>query len=501
MNKFVLLILSLVLPLLGISQPCLPEGITFTTQEQIDSFPINYAGCTDIEGDVWIVGDSITNLFGLSQIVNIYGDLDIIGNHSLVNLNGLTNLDSIGGSLTVQNNIQLRNLSGLDSLRIISNDLYIGFYWMVTNPLLESLTGLEGLHTIGGELSISHNPMLSDLGPLNNLDTIGGDLTIRHNTNLSICDVQSICNYLSSPNGYVTIHNNATGCNNPPDIASNCGFVMDCLPYGSYFFTNQMEVDSFSVNYPGCTSLNGGAWIEGDMNNLEGLNMVTGMEGLYIVGNSELENLEGLEGLTCISGPCFIGMYLSPYNSALTSLKGLHNLDTIEDALHIVNNPVLSDITALDSLNSTTFNYLEIGDNASLSDCAIKSFCEYLDVGGENTIQYNAPGCNSFLEVISACDAVSITLNDQDILHDLSLAPNPFFISTTLSFRLYKPENLHFTVYNVQSKIVYSIEERRNAGEQQIQWNAEGLPAGLYFYRLVAGDRVASGKLVKVNDK
>ena len=33
---------------------CLPEGITFTTQEQIDNFQTNYPGCTEIEGDVYI---------------------------------------------------------------------------------------------------------------------------------------------------------------------------------------------------------------------------------------------------------------------------------------------------------------------------------------------------------------------------------------------------------------------------------------------------------------
>ncbi len=34
--------------------PCLPEGITFTTQAQIDNFQLNYPGCTEIEGDMKI---------------------------------------------------------------------------------------------------------------------------------------------------------------------------------------------------------------------------------------------------------------------------------------------------------------------------------------------------------------------------------------------------------------------------------------------------------------
>jgi hypothetical protein len=33
------------------AQSCLPEGITYTTQEQVDNFPANYPGCKVIEGN------------------------------------------------------------------------------------------------------------------------------------------------------------------------------------------------------------------------------------------------------------------------------------------------------------------------------------------------------------------------------------------------------------------------------------------------------------------
>jgi len=64
-------ILSLVLSILlfiqisASSQSCLPEGITFTTQTQIDYFQSLYPGCTQIEGDVTIIETNITNLNGL----------------------------------------------------------------------------------------------------------------------------------------------------------------------------------------------------------------------------------------------------------------------------------------------------------------------------------------------------------------------------------------------------------------------------------------------------
>jgi hypothetical protein len=49
-------------------QSCLPEGITFSSQEQIDNFQTNYPDCIEIEGGVLIEGNDITNLEGLSLL-------------------------------------------------------------------------------------------------------------------------------------------------------------------------------------------------------------------------------------------------------------------------------------------------------------------------------------------------------------------------------------------------------------------------------------------------
>ena len=105
MKKLIILIITVHCSLFTVhlySQPCLPEGITFYTQAQIDSFQINYPNCTEIEGDVSIYGDEITNLSGLSVLTSILGDLKIgkpFGGTSLTNLSGLDNVTSIDGNL------------------------------------------------------------------------------------------------------------------------------------------------------------------------------------------------------------------------------------------------------------------------------------------------------------------------------------------------------------------------------------------------------------------
>jgi len=67
--------------------PCLPDGITFTTQSQIDSSQINYPGCTEIEGDVKILGDNIVNLDSLYVLTSIGRSLEIGEDGGLAVLN------------------------------------------------------------------------------------------------------------------------------------------------------------------------------------------------------------------------------------------------------------------------------------------------------------------------------------------------------------------------------------------------------------------------------
>ena len=156
MKKVIFLILTLhfsLFTLNGVAQSCLPEGITFITQEQIDSFQVNYPGCTQIEGDVTISGLDIENLNGLNVLNSFDGNL-FIHETSLTSLDGLNNITSVGGSLWI----------GYEDI-----DIAIG------NPLLQSLSGLENLNSVGGDLRISANPLLTYLTGLDSLTFIGGD--------------------------------------------------------------------------------------------------------------------------------------------------------------------------------------------------------------------------------------------------------------------------------------------------------------------------------------
>jgi len=178
---------------------CMPNGATFSTQAEIDNFPIYHPFCIEIGGDVVINGNDITNLDSLISLKSIDGDLEIHTNEVLENLSGLDSLGSINGNFKV----------------------YL-------NDILTDFTGLENLGTIGDKLVVAYNPLLTSLTGLDNIDPGSiDDLTISNNDKLSYCEVESICEYLVTTEGNVKIHDNAPGCNSQDEVELACAVSVD----------------------------------------------------------------------------------------------------------------------------------------------------------------------------------------------------------------------------------------------------------------------------------
>jgi len=462
MKKLSLIIFVLILcQITVLSQTCLPEGISFTTQAQIDNFQSNNPGCTEIEGYVEINGDDINNLNGLTVLTSIVGDLTIGSilfgsNPALTNLSGLNNLASIGGGLRIVHNDALTSLSGLNNLASIGGDLAIN-----NNDVLTSLSGVSSVTSIGGNLGIGSNDALTSLAGLDNIVASSiDDLTIKSNPSLSTCDVQSICNYLVSPNGTVEIYENATGCNNPPEIATSCGITLPCLPYGNYYFSSQAEVDNFQSNYPGCFQLEGNVEINGiDITNLDGLDILISLGGvLEIFGNDALTSLSGLENLTSIGGDLSIRS-----NDALTSLTGLDNID------------------------AGTIENLHIYYNTLLSTCEVQSICDYIvSPNGTIVIHDNATGCNTQEEVEAAC---GVWVPDFNFESGISIYPNPAKDILTIS----SDEGItieEVVIYNQIGKKVFEEELVNNT------LDVSTLPRGMYVVELVSRDWKVRKKLI-----
>lgn len=80
--------------------------------------------------------------------------------------------------------------------------------------------------------------------------------------------------------------------------------------------------------------------------------------------------------------------------------------------------------------------------------------------------------------------------------------PNPFNPETTIKYQLSKSSQVSLTVYNLLGKEVATlINQQQSAGVKTVAWNGKDnfgidVSSGVYFYRIVAGDFVASKKMM-----
>jgi len=75
--------------------------------------------------------------------------------------------------------------------------------------------------------------------------------------------------------------------------------------------------------------------------------------------------------------------------------------------------------------------------------------------------------------------------------------PNPFNPTTTIGFGLQNKSNVKITVLNsIGEEVAVILNEEREPGFHQVEFNASNLPSGVYFYQLKAGDFIQTRKMI-----
>ncbi len=496
MRKYLILTTILCTVIMSATFGQCPPNVSLGSQEDVNEFVVLYPNCSELQGNLSVGSPSdnapyINDLSPLNQITSVAGHLFIVDSDSLWNLTGLENITSVGEILRIRGNDNLMNLTGLNGL------VSVGFRVEIDdNDALPNMTGLENFTSAGGSLNITNNDALSnlygienlnsiqdlnirnndnlvDLSTLNTLTSLGGhslyirdnmilgslvglhnimsiadSMEISGNPNLSVCDVESICNHIAAGNN-PTIENNDEGCNTAEEIMEECEAQTQC-PNQGIWLTDQQDVDDFISLYPNCTELLGDLIINGlgssfFFNDLSPLNEITSIAGDLVISNTDsLSDLTGLENLTFVgervrilgnknlinlmglNGLTSIGLSLDiNLNGNLTNLNGLENLNST-GGFELINNDNLVDMSALSDLTSIGEHSLLIAhndilsslsgldnimfienptitDNPNLSVCHVESICNRIAAGNNPTIENNAEGCNTIEEIIDEC--------------------------------------------------------------------------------------------------
>ena len=163
-----------------------PKGnvaYSFKNQAQVDSFKTDYPDC-DVTPYLTIKGDSISNLDGLSNIKAVGHDVDIgPGNFGLVSLSGLNNLLYVYGDINISNNVSLTNINGFQRLYGVRH------LNILNNSKLAQITAMPNLWSVKNGIDIGDSKNLTAInGTFSSLTSVGDDSLVSTGDGLTILD-------------------------------------------------------------------------------------------------------------------------------------------------------------------------------------------------------------------------------------------------------------------------------------------------------------------------
>jgi hypothetical protein len=373
MKKFFLLaIFTLFLHFASRAQVCGTDGILLETQAQVNAFSTNYPGCTQVV-QLEITGAGITNLDGLGVVTSILS-LNIHDCPDLTTLGGL-NVTTLS-DLRLMNNPLLTNFSGLESVAAIG-------LTVINCPAITSLSGLGNVTNLGG--IYLEGTGITNFTELTSLSEAGGISFVSPNPNLKNFEgfeaVTALAGGVIIGEGMVMT--DFTGLDNVETM-----FYMDL--WGKF--------DSFE----GLGSLQSTiGWIDlyptADIPNFKGLNSLVYAERI----GSNSPNLTSLEGLETLDSTMF---GVSIQNSKIQNLKGLSGMTSL--SLGLSSNALLNDLT---DIQNVPLKGLTIEGSPLLSNCAVKSVCEFLsNQANTATFGSNATGCNTRAEIVNSIQCQTV---------------------------------------------------------------------------------------------
>ena len=170
------------------SQGCPSPNMSFTSQSQVNDFPVLYPECISLN-NVTISGPDITSLAPLQQLQTIGNALKVNNNPILTSLAGLHGINDYSiNILELINNPVLQDLAGLGQFEELGtfyvyntnlsnfNGLpstlwQIQNFTIASNLNLQSFMGLENINHVASLLLISGNPRIHNF---NGFDSLGG---------------------------------------------------------------------------------------------------------------------------------------------------------------------------------------------------------------------------------------------------------------------------------------------------------------------------------------
>jgi uncharacterized protein with LGFP repeats len=75
--------------------------------------------------------------------------------------------------------------------------------------------------------------------------------------------------------------------------------------------------------------------------------------------------------------------------------------------------------------------------------------------------------------------------------------PNPFNPETTFSFNIGSLQQTSLRIYDIQGRLIETlVQDKINPGFHTMTWNASEVATGVYFVKLISGDKIKTRKIM-----
>jgi hypothetical protein len=106
-------------------------------------------------------------------------------------------------------------------------------------------------------------------------------------------------------------------------------------------------------------------------------------------------------------------------------------------------------------------------------------------------IKYSFRNCHSLIESVTEERPLPITYAS------VSNYPNPFNPATVIHYTISNTSHITLSIFNIKGELVTElVNEIKDAGSYDINYNAKNLASGVYICRLKAGNQIASSKMI-----
>ncbi|WP_027126567.1 T9SS type B sorting domain-containing protein [Gelidibacter mesophilus] len=446
MPKIVIRFLFYLIPCFLYAQ-CPVGDVHLNNQNDVNDYISNFGTCEVINGTLSIRGDTAIDISGITAIKRIEGSLII--DSKMTSIANFSNLEFVGGDFEIDHNDVLETIEGINKLHTVNGNFLITQNY----TSLKTIKGFNSLEKIGGNFQISENHFLEMIAAFDNLITVGGWFLIRRADKMqrlngfnALTTIGTTYNS-SSFKGNLSIERNEIlseidGFRALIEVVRDIDILNNRNLLRVKGFTNLQKVRSltFMTNrllveiplFNSLTTIAGSLSIyDSVLVDIDGFNSIQTLGWYLIIShNSELNKITGFANLNKINGEFAI-----TGNPELKSLIGFKNL-VETSGINIAYNVSIEDLKGLENLFTVGViggNGVSIRGNDSLSDCT--AICNLLSngtVSGDIYIAHNPSGCSSEVEVRTECSpaggdgrlAICMTSSPVDLFDSLTGAPD-----------------------------------------------------------------------------